>query len=801
VFEGGDADRCDGVRNRGTGFTDQELESRFAQRSDGTQNDHLMDEETVRRMLAEERRLLEKPPPPVPEVTAAPVAEPLRERAEEEHNAPLVKPRARVVVECSSSEDERFIADAARRRIAAERVENESRRESEATQRAEAPGRPPGPEHLERGGGAAAAGSAPSGGSGATAEPRSTSPAAPQVSFRPGDNVTLMGLKASAHLNGERVRLERFDIGSGRWEVRLNDGDAKAIKPENLEATATAQDDVWVPPKSPELNPQQEPDVAPRSPPHAATAAAAAAARPSSLPATSGAPAALGPVSQGPPAAAGPRSGEVAGLSSASLVSKVPPAISASTPRSSFPAAARRHRRAGTIRWYNGRRKLGVVIPDEGDKDLFIPAQGAVNGSQVPPQPGGLFHGTKVTFLPTGLKPAEVGSGNASGGADKKAKGETVCMDVRPLPGQVGLSCGVDTFIGAKERNDDRVAATDLHELGFLAGVFDGHRGHMCADFVAKQLPNTVLQCYRARQKREGGVAKLTHTQEAALITGALIEAFEATDKAFLPTAKKKEMMDGSTGVIGLVSHGYEVPIVPTGGIAHLWPKREESSVEKPPGTVPRAPGGVAKLFVAWCGDSRAVLLRGRQGLRVTVDHRPKRRDEEQRIQRAGGTVAQDSHGIWRVGPREESKLARELDKRRKKEPAATRWFLSTSRAFGDHEMKLPDPIVIATPEVKVVDLVPEDWAVILACDGIFDVVSDQEAADIIWKTMAGQRKDAVAAAKALVQAAFSMGSRDNLTVVVMRLGWAAPPAIDSSASASMLPAEEKASDELNIFG
>ena len=28
-----------------------------------------------------------------------------------------------------------------------------------------------------------------------------------------------------------------------------------------------------------------------------------------------------------------------------------------------------------------------------------------------------------------------------------------------------------------QERNDDRIAAQDLHELGFLAGIFDGHRG------------------------------------------------------------------------------------------------------------------------------------------------------------------------------------------------------------------------------------------------------------------------------------------------------------------------------------
>eukprot|EP00913_Durusdinium_trenchii_P012370 g11612.t1 len=71
-------------------------------------------------------------------------------------------------------------------------------------------------------------------------------------------------------------------------------------------------------------------------------------------------------------------------------------------------------------------------------------------------------------------------------------------------------------------------------------------------------------------------------------------------------------------------------------------------------------------------------------------------------------------------------------------------WFLSTCRGFGDPTFKHPDPIVIVTPDVKVVDLVPEDWAYMIGSDGIFDALSDQEVADIIWRAMAGEGKDAV---------------------------------------------------------
>ena len=69
-----------------------------------------------------------------------------------------------------------------------------------------------------------------------------------------------------------------------------------------------------------------------------------------------------------------------------------------------------------------------------------------------------------------------------------------------------------------------------------------------------------------------------------------------------------------------------------------------------------------------------------------------------------------------------------------------------------------------------MIDLVPEDWAVVLASDGVFDVLSDQQVADILRNAVM-EGKDPVGSAKAIVQSALRAGSRDNLTAVVMRLG------------------------------
>lgn len=579
-------------------------------------------------------------------------------------------------------------------------------------------------------------------------EHRPPEPQAQSAAWAPGAVVRLTGLKAAAQLNGELGRLERFDGSSGRWEVKLREGDSKAIKAENL-VPATAED-IRAAPHSPPSLDAVTADAAPKTPPqHSAPPAASSSA----------------------PSGAG-----VAGLSSASLVSAPPATLPAgSQPRRSGQPKTT-SRRFGTVRWYNGRRKLGSIIPDDGDGDLFIPAQGAPNGSQVPPQPGGLFHGTRVSYMPMALKRDDAAGLPASGkAASGKAAADVVCMDVRALAGQLGLSVGVGTDNGAKEKNDDRLAATDVLELGFLAGVFDGHRGHLCAEYVAKQLPQAISSTYRARAKRERNLVKLTHQQEASLISGALAEAFEAVDKAWMVTARKKEWLDGSTGIVALLCHGFEVPLhappAESLGCAALWPKPETPEApEKQPGTVPRALGGVAKLFVAWCGDCRAVLLRGRTGLRVSEDHRPNKGEERNRIQRAGGMVVQDARGVWRVGPRADNKFARELQ-RGKRDPSQMKCFLSTSRSFGDSELKSPDPVVIATPEVRVIDLVPEDWAVLVGSDGLFDKLSDQTLADMLWKSMAVQGRDPVRAARDAVQMALRAGSRDNITAVVMRLG------------------------------
>lgn len=78
---------------------------------------------------------------------------------------------------------------------------------------------------------------------------------------------------------------------------------------------------------------------------------------------------------------------------------------------------------------------------------------------------------------------------------------------------------------------------------------------------------------------------------------------------------------------------------------------------------------------------------------------------------------------------------------------------------------------VTANPHLSVVDLqaVGECPLLILACDGVWDVMTDQEAGDLIMEKyrVSGPFEDA---ANLLVQTAISRGSADNITAIVVFL-------------------------------
>ncbi|GER46701.1 protein phosphatase 2c [Striga asiatica] len=96
---------------------------------------------------------------------------------------------------------------------------------------------------------------------------------------------------------------------------------------------------------------------------------------------------------------------------------------------------------------------------------------------------------------------------------------------------------------------------------------------------------------------------------------------------------------------------------------------------------------------------------------------------------------------------------------------------LATSRSIGDYYLK---PYVIPNPEVRVIDRTVSDEFLILASDGLWDVVSNELACQVARKCLAGRLRKGVnrfeEAAGVLAELAISRGSGDNVSVVVVGL-------------------------------
>merc|ERR1711924_429672 len=102
---------------------------------------------------------------------------------------------------------------------------------------------------------------------------------------------------------------------------------------------------------------------------------------------------------------------------------------------------------------------------------------------------------------------------------------------------------------------------------------------------------------------------------------------------------------------------------------------------------------------------------------------------------------------------------------------------LATSRSLGSLAAK---PFVSAEPELMRYALEPErDVFVVMASDGIWDVLDDQFVVDLVWDQLSsahdsrkGPRDVFEGAAQLVVQTALERGSLDNLTFAVLLLSW-----------------------------
>lgn len=249
-------------------------------------------------------------------------------------------------------------------------------------------------------------------------------------------------------------------------------------------------------------------------------------------------------------------------------------------------------------------------------------------------------------------------------------------------------------------------------------GVYDGHGGANCADFLRDNLHHYVIKD-----------SNFPHKPKDALRNG-----FIQAENAFLENSQK-ETLDRSGSCANVVLIVGE------------------------------------NCYLANVGDSRAIMSgeRGNRIFTLSKDHKPSEEAEQARIIQAGGRIYQSQAAHIGMSPHRVEYLG------------PIRVFpgrLSVSRTFGDAEAKLPQHggnpnVIIATPEIKFFRLLPEYDFIVLGCDGIFDKLTNREVISSIWSGLDDTNPPNVHAAcgiavEAVIKSAMIRKSLDNLTAVLI---------------------------------
>ncbi|CAD6246082.1 unnamed protein product [Miscanthus lutarioriparius] len=353
------------------------------------------------------------------------------------------------------------------------------------------------------------------------------------------------------------------------------------------------------------------------------------------------------------------------------------------------------------------------------------------------------------------------GAAGAGAGGGKKLPGGGGEMTEDELARVSGRMCGngasavacLHTQQGRKGTNQDAMVVWESFNSSdsIFCGVFDGHGpyGHFVAKKVRDSLPAKLRTQWQTSANggssphQNGSISESINSEETGSIvddewgdgddTEKLPETFLPLKKSYLKAFKlmDKELKlhptvdcfcSGSTAVT-LVKQGLD-------------------------------------LVIGNLGDSRAIMgtrdaSNNLTALQLTVDLKPNLPREAARIQQCKGRVfaLQDEPEVARVWlPNNDS-------------PG-----LAMARAFGDFCLK--DYGLISVPEISYRRLTEKDEFIILATDGVWDVLSNKEAVDIV-----ASAPSRATAARALVDCAvrswrlkFPTSKSDDCAVVCLFL-------------------------------
>jgi serine/threonine protein phosphatase PrpC len=264
-------------------------------------------------------------------------------------------------------------------------------------------------------------------------------------------------------------------------------------------------------------------------------------------------------------------------------------------------------------------------------------------------------------------------------------------------------------------KNQDAFAVHE-GECGVCFSIFDGHgpKGDEVAKLFAKQLVPEVI-----RKFYEKTIS--TRTFEEFVLDGRIAdlvdEAVKSVESDELKKNKTKEESclncSGSTALMAFIKN--------------------------------------RTLAVAGIGDSRVLLVKKEGQEFLSKEHKPNHGREKKRIEGSGGRVIKRIQ-TYRLCPPEGEEY-KNLSR------------LAMSRSVGN--LALRDFGLITNPSAVVHEITGEDLYLVLASDGLWDVLTKERVGEIVRDCPFVASLDI---AQELLCTAYSKGSRDDITVIVVYL-------------------------------
>lgn len=303
----------------------------------------------------------------------------------------------------------------------------------------------------------------------------------------------------------------------------------------------------------------------------------------------------------------------------------------------------------------------------------------------------------------------------------------------------LGVKFGVASLQGRRNTQEDRWVVLPVIEadeqLGWqdaaYFGLYDGHGGEECANILHEQLHSWIF-------KRSSDSDTST--------TDTLSSCFTELDSFVCDYLLHKGDLSGSTATSVILS-----------------PSSSSTSNN-------------VHVCVGHVGDCRLVLAKRNGDIEtITSDHRLDLMSERERILQLGGRVVNNRvNGVMAItrafGDLEFKGL---LDRRGHSGSSSSLGMATTLREhhnpFSNDDEKTP-ALLVARPDIHELELDPTvDELLVLACDGLWDVMTSEEAAEIA-RDRIRYHQNLPLAAKELAQEAIRRYSNDNITVILVLL-------------------------------